>query len=339
MVTPFRAQHDTPAASTEPEILTTGRTPRLWAGYLAAGWAGAYLLSAHLPIVILGRPLLPWPEDPRPGSQMPSNLTEAAVIMMLVGAAGVSLALVRPWGRAVPRWLLLGIAWTGSGVAVAHWAIWSAQAAMRLINGFNTPPPNGVTLEAWQTYAHRLDVLNLTLYEPWFLGMGILLGLTAWQNHRRSRALRRLAEQRGDQPSTPPPPAWMIKNGWPAIALLPWAVAAVGVQLYWVITVDRSWARIFCLVGIALSLGAALSGQLVQHDHAQRLSRVLGGTLVLGGLTVTLFGIMSFAPWIFAVYGPGLMAGGLLLELAQAHRLAQSQRLQAQRVARYSEGC
>lgn len=289
--------------------------PRVWAAYAAAAWAAAYLLSMHLPILVLRHPLLPWPDDPRPGSGMPSALTEVAVIVMLIGAGGVGLALARPWGRAVPRWLLLGIAWTGGALGVAHWAIWSAQAALRRINGFHAPPPAGVTVEAWHAYAHDLDVLNLLLYEPWFLVMGILLALAAWQNIRRTHALTRLAAQNGS-PTSPAPPAWMIKNGWSSAALVPWSVAAVGVQIFWAINQDHSWMRVSCLVGALLCAAAAILGQVVRSGQGVRLSRILSGVLTLGGLAVLLFGITSFDPWIFAFYGPGLMAGGLLVELA-----------------------
>ncbi len=141
-----------------------------WAGYAGCAWALAYV-PIHVYWALVG--------SPAPLGELPEALTEPAwrqanwaASVVILGAAALSLALVRPWGRRLPGWLLLGIAWLGAAFAVLHWVAFSADTVLRL---------TGVVDGSVTTF----DRWNLFVLEPWFLGMGVLLALAAVQHARR----------------------------------------------------------------------------------------------------------------------------------------------------------
>jgi hypothetical protein len=125
--------------------------------------------------------------------------TNWAASLVLIGAAVFSLALVQRWGRRLPRGVLLGTAWVGAVVAILHWVAFSVQILLNM---------TGVT-DGEVTTFHRW---NLFVLEPWFLGMGVLLGVAAAQNSRDARAAA------VDAP--------------PAVPRSPAAVASVAVALF-----------------------------------------------------------------------------------------------------------
>jgi hypothetical protein len=86
----------------------------------------------------------------------------------------LALALVRPWGRPVPRRLLGGAAWTASVVLTCYGGLLVAVGALR------TPPPGPVDRTAL-----RWHVL---LWDLWLLVWGLVLGVAAWQYGRESRS-------------------------------------------------------------------------------------------------------------------------------------------------------
>lgn len=96
--------------------------------------------------------------------------TWAATVLKLLGAL-LALALVRPWGRRLPRRLLLVTAWVGAVVLTLYGA--AQTAAVVLINF-------GV-VDDTQGMSERALRWRMLLWEPWFLAWGVLLGLAAWQ--------------------------------------------------------------------------------------------------------------------------------------------------------------
>ena len=84
--------------------------------------------------------------------------------------AGGVLALVRPWGRVVPRGRLLGAAWAASTVLTAYGGLLVAVGALVLTGVISPSGPVDRTALRWHV-----------------LVWGLLLGVAAWRYGRRSR--------------------------------------------------------------------------------------------------------------------------------------------------------
>jgi hypothetical protein len=83
----------------------------------------------------------------------------------------LALALVRPWGRAVPRRVLLTAAW-GGGILMALYggASWVQEGLM--VTGVIAIPPG---------LGHAAAVWHVLLWDPWWLLGGILFITAAWE--------------------------------------------------------------------------------------------------------------------------------------------------------------
>jgi hypothetical protein len=113
----------------------------------------------------------------------------AGVGILLVGIG--ALALVRPWGLRLPRWLVIVPALAGSAYAAAH-----------ALTAYVTKPLHavGVIRLQFDGWASRDEgaqfAWDLLFYEPWFLGLAVLVTLGTLHYNRRSggsaRAGRRL---------------------------------------------------------------------------------------------------------------------------------------------------
>jgi hypothetical protein len=105
------------------------------------------------------------------------------VVLWLAGAAGalkvagavLALALVRPWGRVVPRRLLLVAAWAGSVVLVLYGALNVVGGALVLAGAVEVSGPLDRTALWW----------HVAVWDLWFLVWGVLLGVAAWRYGRR----------------------------------------------------------------------------------------------------------------------------------------------------------
>jgi hypothetical protein len=166
--------------------LVRGRSPA-WAGYAASAWAVAYAVGVRGyqglggTVGLAGRF-----EDPA-GMREASLIAAAGILLVGLGA----LALVRPWGLRLPRWLVIVPALTGSAYAAAH-----------ALTAYVTKPLDALGLvelqfDGWARRNPTAQLLwDLLLYEPWFLGLGILVSLGAVHHHRRTggsaRGARRL---------------------------------------------------------------------------------------------------------------------------------------------------
>jgi hypothetical protein len=116
-----------------------------------------------------------------------SLIAGAGILLVGVGA----LAFVRPWGLRLPRWLVIVPALAGSAYAAAH-----------ALTAYVTKPLHalGVVELRFDGWAQRDETAqflwDLLFYEPWFLGLGVLVTLGAVHHHRRTggsaRAERRL---------------------------------------------------------------------------------------------------------------------------------------------------
>ena len=89
-------------------------------------------------------------------------------VLCIVGAA-LALALVQPWGRALPAKLLRAAVWSGSALLLLRGALGVAPMVWSLLRGTSNE------LHPWSY-----------VIEPWFLLGGILFGLAARAYYRAS---------------------------------------------------------------------------------------------------------------------------------------------------------
>jgi len=160
------------------------------AAYAAFGWVLAFV-AWHVVWAVTG---LPFPHHHWSGS--------ARILMWGVDAIGfgiwavgivLPLALARPWGRRVPRWMLLWAAWTGCGLLGARGIAGVVDDVVRAI-GFSRGL-TGMTItevmgtahpSAWQSFAEAAtDVL--------FVAGGLVFGLAAL-TYQRAFPRRRSGE-------------------------------------------------------------------------------------------------------------------------------------------------
>ena len=92
-------------------------------------------------------------------------------------ACALALALVRPWGRRVPRRLLGGVAWAASVVLTLYGGLLVAVGASVLAGVIRPAGPVDRTALRW----------HVLLWDLWFLVWGLLLGVAAWHHGRQSR--------------------------------------------------------------------------------------------------------------------------------------------------------
>lgn len=92
-------------------------------------------------------------------------------------AAVLGLALVRPWGRLVPRWMLLTTCWTATAVLV-------------LYGGYLVVGQLLVVLDLLQVEISDEKAFygHLLVWDPWFLVWGLLLGAATWAATRPGRS-------------------------------------------------------------------------------------------------------------------------------------------------------
>ncbi|MGH3728274.1 MAG: DUF3995 domain-containing protein [Micromonosporaceae bacterium] len=135
--------------------MTTRNVP----GYLAAAWAALFAV-VHLYWLAGGR--LGLPEQLSLFDNLPLLIIDIIAIPMCAVAAVLALALVCPWGRRLPRRLVLAGAWTTAAVLVVH-AVPSMVDWVALAVGARTPG-DLTALERFATF----------LYEPFFLAGGLL---------------------------------------------------------------------------------------------------------------------------------------------------------------------
>lgn len=84
----------------------------------------------------------------------------------------VALALVQPWGRRVPRWVLLILAWGASTLLVVHGALFLIVGVLALNGTISVGTPAMVL--RWYTF----------LWGPWWLIGGLLFLGAAWSYFR-----------------------------------------------------------------------------------------------------------------------------------------------------------
>jgi hypothetical protein len=148
-----------------------------WAAYAACGWAVAYAIGVRGYQGLGGTLGLAGTFKDPEAMRRASLLAGAGIFLVGLGA----LAFVRPWGLRLPRWLVIAPALAGSAYAAAH-----------ALTAYVTKPLHllGVVHLRFDGWAHRGQhaqfLWDLLFYEPWFLGLGILVTLGALHHHRRT---------------------------------------------------------------------------------------------------------------------------------------------------------
>lgn len=149
----------------------------VWVAYGACGWAflfaalsfywalggtaGADTVSPE--IVQLARAHVPW---------FIAVLWITAIIKVCSGF--LALALIRPWGRRVPRWILLILAWGAGTLLFVHGGLFFVVGILAMSGAISVSTP--ATVLHWYTF----------LWGPWWLVGGILFLGAAWIYFRRS---------------------------------------------------------------------------------------------------------------------------------------------------------
>jgi Protein of unknown function (DUF3995) len=148
-----------------------------WAGYAAFVWAVTYAIGVRGYHGLGGTLGLAGTFEDQEGMRRASLLAGAGILLVGFGA----LALVRPWGLRIPRWLIIVPALTGSAYAIAH-----------ALTAYVTKPLHALGVvqlqfDGWAQRDERAQFLwDLLLYEPWFLGLGVLVTLATLHHHRRT---------------------------------------------------------------------------------------------------------------------------------------------------------
>jgi hypothetical protein len=158
-----------------------------WAGYAASGWAIAYAIFVRGYQGFGGTLGLAGTFKDPTAMRQASLFAGAGILLVGIGC----LALVRPWGRRLPPRLVIVPALAGSAYAVAH-----------ALTSYITKPLHalGIVELRFDGWAQRDEtgqfLWDLLFYEPWFLGLGVLVTLGTLHHHRRTggsaRAERRL---------------------------------------------------------------------------------------------------------------------------------------------------
>lgn len=99
---------------------------------------------------------------------------------MCAFGAIVALAPIQPWGRRVPRWLVLTVLWIACGVSLLRGFGNLIQTVLLVSGVIHFAPLSGPDAQAWYQWL-RLDSF---LFSPWFILGGLAFGATAWSARR-----------------------------------------------------------------------------------------------------------------------------------------------------------
>lgn len=157
----------------------------VWPAYAGCVWALIYAVFVRFYQAAGGAiGMSGLPRNPELGFYMASYL--AGVLIMICGF--ILLGLVKPWGRTVPAWvpwiagkpihraIILIPTLLCTAFLLAHGASGIVTRALFLagIISINLPEQYWIDIDL-----HGMALWDLLVYEPWFLVMGLLSGLTA----------------------------------------------------------------------------------------------------------------------------------------------------------------
>jgi hypothetical protein len=166
------------AATNRNEPSATGFRTLIWAGYAACAWGLAFAAISFYwaaggtaGAVTIGPAITGLAHD----RAFIAVLWITGVLKVVGGL--VALALVRPWGRRIPRWMLLWATWAGGILLALYGAASWIQHGMMVGGVLSVPSGLGHTAALW----------HVVLWDPWWLLGGILFLVAAWYYTRTTR--------------------------------------------------------------------------------------------------------------------------------------------------------
>lgn len=159
-----------------------------WAGYAAFVWAVAYAIGVRGYHGLGGTFGVPGTFEDPARFRAASLVAGAGLFVAGLG----TLALVRPWGLRLPRWLVIAPALAGAVIALTHALTAYVTKTLHLLGVIE------IEFRGWVRPDERSLILwDLIFYEPWFLGLGVLVMLAVLHHYGRTggtyRGQRRLA--------------------------------------------------------------------------------------------------------------------------------------------------
>jgi len=141
-----------------------------WAAYAACAWALAFAVPTFYWAAggAVGTETIAADVDEL-GLSDPWVLAGTGVVKVLGGV--VALALVRSWGGAIPRRLLLGAAWSAAALLIVYAIANFVDHGLMEAGVRNIPEALGSDAVRW----------HLLLWDPWWLLGGVLFAVAAWQ--------------------------------------------------------------------------------------------------------------------------------------------------------------
>lgn len=145
-----------------------------WAAYAAGAWA---LVFAAMSVY--------WAAGGTVGANTLSGAIKRlpGIVALLWGVAAVkalgglfALALVRPWGRVIPCWLLRTGAWVAGVGLTLYGGLPLVVNGLMLAGALNVPGPVDWTAIRW----------HVVLWDPWFVVGGVLFVAAARSYQRRT---------------------------------------------------------------------------------------------------------------------------------------------------------
>jgi hypothetical protein len=98
--------------------------------------------------------------------------------LLKVAAGLLALALVRPWGQALPRRVLLAAAWGVAALLTAYGGLFTLGGVLVVAGAIPASETADWTALRWHAF----------FWDPWFLIWGILLAAAAFRYGRKNRA-------------------------------------------------------------------------------------------------------------------------------------------------------
>ena len=158
-------------------LARSGRPPGATAAYAASALAIAYAVGVRGYQGLGGTVGLPGALEDPAGMRQASLLAGAFLLLVGIGA----LALVRPWGLRLPRWLVIVPALAGSVFSMGHALTAYVTKPLHLLGVIDIHFPGWIGVDEG-----ALIAWDLAFYEPWFLALGILVTLGTLHHHRRT---------------------------------------------------------------------------------------------------------------------------------------------------------
>ena len=161
------------------------------AAYAAFGWVLAFL-TWHVVWAVTGLGF-PQPSLHHGAARMIFWAFDVIIYVMVAVGIALPLALARPWGRRVPRWMLLWAAWTGCALLGARGMAGIADDVVRAI-GFSRGLTGMTTAQAMGTgHPSAWLAFASTATDVLFAVGGLMFGLAAL-TYQRAFPRRRSAE-------------------------------------------------------------------------------------------------------------------------------------------------